>query len=145
MSPGVIDLDEVPFAAIARYDRGLFETNRDRFLRSWIAQPRARRLGVVRNGELAGWGLLRPVASGFKIGPLLANDVGTAGHLLDSLCALAGNAPVFLDIPEPNHAAMQMAIQRGMQPVFETARMYRGEAPGIDLDRVFGITTFELG
>jgi len=29
--------------------------------------------------------------------------------------------------------------------VFETARMYTGAAPPIDLDRVFGVSTFELG
>jgi len=29
--------------------------------------------------------------------------------------------------------------------VFETARMYTGPAPAIDLARIYGITTFELG
>ena len=32
-----------------------------------------------------------------------------------------------------------------MTQVFATARMYTGPAPSIDLDRVFGVTTFELG
>jgi hypothetical protein len=32
-----------------------------------------------------------------------------------------------------------------MTPMFETARMYRGRAPDLPLDRIFGITTFELG
>jgi GNAT superfamily N-acetyltransferase len=145
VSPQVIDLDEVPFAEIARYDNGVFESNRERFLRMWIAQPRAQRLGIVRNGSLAGWGLLRPLAAGYKIGPLLADDLAIAELLLDSLCALAGDAPVFLDIPEPNQAAMRLATRREMEPVFETARMYRGDAHQLDLDRVFGITTFELG
>ena len=30
-------------------------------------------------------------------------------------------------------------------PVFETARMYRGGQPQLPLDRVFGVTSFELG
>jgi hypothetical protein len=29
--------------------------------------------------------------------------------------------------------------------VFETARMYTGPIPPLRLDRVFGVTTFELG
>ena len=33
----------------------------------------------------------------------------------------------------------------GLTPVFETARMYRGPAPALPLERIFGITTFELG
>ena len=33
----------------------------------------------------------------------------------------------------------------GMSSVFETARMYAGPAPKVELDAVYGITTFELG
>jgi hypothetical protein len=29
--------------------------------------------------------------------------------------------------------------------VFETARMYKGSAPVLPLDNIFGVTTFELG
>lgn len=32
-----------------------------------------------------------------------------------------------------------------MTPVFVTVRMYRNGMPQIDLDRVFGVTTLELG
>ena len=32
-----------------------------------------------------------------------------------------------------------------MEPGFLTARMYAGPAPPIPVDRVFGVTTFELG
>jgi hypothetical protein len=32
-----------------------------------------------------------------------------------------------------------------MAPVFETARMYKGPAPELPIDRIFGLTTFELG
>jgi len=33
----------------------------------------------------------------------------------------------------------------GLTPVFETARMYTGAIPPLRLERVFGVTTFELG
>lgn len=33
----------------------------------------------------------------------------------------------------------------GLAPVFETARMYRGAMPRLPLERIFGITSFELG
>jgi hypothetical protein len=32
-----------------------------------------------------------------------------------------------------------------MTPVFSTRRMYRGPAPVLDLERVYGVTTLELG
>ena len=54
-------------------------------------------------------------------------------------------AQVFLDLPEPNQAAVQLAARFGLSPVFETARMYRGVQPDLPLTRTYGISTFELG
>jgi hypothetical protein len=48
-------------------------------------------------------------------------------------------------VPEPNREAVALAQARGLAPVFETARMYTGAVRPMRLDRVFGITTFELG
>jgi hypothetical protein len=143
--PEVVDLDTVPFALIAEYDRAVFEADRRRFLRFWVAQPEAIRLAVVREGRLVGWGLLRRCREGRKIGPLMADDASTAALLLDGLLAAAPGEPVFFDVPEPNPAAMRLAETRGMDSVFETARMYRGESPQIEIGKVWGITSFELG
>jgi len=44
-----------------------------------------------------------------------------------------------------NSEAVALAERHGMKVVFETARMYRGDRPALPLERVFGITTFELG
>jgi hypothetical protein len=52
---------------------------------------------------------------------------------------------VYLDIPEPNAEAIALAEMYGMQPAFETARMYRGRSPELPLGQIFGITSFELG
>ncbi len=142
---GLVDLDSVPFDVVARYDRDVFEVDRRRFLRVWLAQPDAVRLGIVRDGQLAGWGLMRPCVEGRKIGPLFADDQADAERLLDGFLAAAPGEPVFLDVPEPNAAANRAAQERGMEPVFETARMYAGPRPELSLDRVWGITTFELG
>ena len=142
---GVVDLDTIPFAQIAAYDRSVFEADRRRFLRAWIAQPDAVRLGVVRDGNLAGWGLLRPCAEGYKIGPLVADDEAASASLLDALMAARPGETIFLDVPHANADAVRMAEDRGMSVCFETARMYRGNAPSIDLAKVWGITSFELG
>jgi ribosomal protein S18 acetylase RimI-like enzyme len=142
---GVVDLDTVPFAAIARYDENVFEADRQSFLRAWIAQPGAVRLSIIRNGHLSGWGLLRPCDEGFKIGPLMADDRDAAERLLDGLCAAGAGQPVFIDVPETNVEAIAMVEERGMTPCFETARMYRGNAPHIAVNRIFGITSFEVG
>jgi hypothetical protein len=38
-----------------------------------------------------------------------------------------------------------LAQELGLTPVFETARMYTGAIPPLRLERVYGVTTFELG
>jgi len=52
---------------------------------------------------------------------------------------------VIIDVPEPNRAAFTLVERLSFTPAFETARMYTGPAPDIDRDRLFGVTSFELG
>ena len=99
----------------------------------------------MRDGRLAAWGVIRPCRQGFKIGPLVADDRAGAEIVFDALIADVGGGEVFLDVPEPNREAVALAQARGLAPVFETARMYTGAVRPMRLDRVFGITTFELG
>jgi hypothetical protein len=92
-----------------------------------------------------GYGVIRPCLEGAKVGPLVARDDQIAAALLAGLVAAAPSDPVFLDVPEPNDAALALARHVGMAPVFETARMYTRQAPDLVLSNVFGVTTFELG
>jgi predicted N-acetyltransferase YhbS len=130
--------------AILAYDRQFFPGDRERFLRAWIAPPH-RTLACVEDGRLLGYGTLRACREGHKVGPLFADEPAVADALLSGLAAPWPGEPVFLDVPEPNADAVALARRRGMTPIFETARMYRGKAPELPLDRIFGITTFELG
>jgi len=57
----------------------------------------------------------------------------------------AAGGQVFLDVPQPNDAALALATAHGFAPVFETARMYSGPIRPVSLQRVYGVTTFELG
>ncbi len=69
-----------------------------------------------------------------------------AETLLDAALGQAPvGAPVYLDAPEVNAAAMSIASGRQMRQVFATARMYNLRQPPLPLDRIFGVTTFELG
>jgi hypothetical protein len=68
-----------------------------------------------------------------------------AGALAAATIGAVETNEIFLDVPEPNAAAVRLAEQLGLSPVFETARMYRGAAPEMDLSRIFGVTSFELG
>lgn len=142
----VIELAGFPFQAVAAYDRVFFPEDRTRFLESWIRQPGCRALGVLQEGRLSGYGVLRRCRSGYKIGPLFADSPDQAETLLVSLQAgIEAGEPLVLDTPEINEGALALAEQHGMRPVFETARMYKQEIPDLPLDRVFGVTSFEVG
>jgi hypothetical protein len=139
-------LAQVPFDELLRYDTAFFPEPREVFLRHWIAQRGSVALGIQRNGGLTGYGVVRPCREAFKIGPLFADDAELAERLLRALVAtLPAGARVQLDIPAVNPAAVALVAAHGLAPVFQTARMYTAAAPRLALERLYGVTTFELG
>jgi GNAT superfamily N-acetyltransferase len=142
---GVIALTEVPLATVEAYDATVFPAPRPAFLRAWIGAPGHVGRALVRDGRLVGWGVIRPCRKGHKIGPLVADDRATAEAVLSALLAGVGGGEIFLDVPSINRDAIALAQDLGLAPVFETARMYTGAIPPLRLERVFGVTTFELG
>jgi GNAT superfamily N-acetyltransferase len=142
---GVVALADVPFAAVAASDAQVFPAPRESFLRAWIGADGHAGRALIRGGALAAWGVIRPCRAGHKVGPLVADDRAAAETVFDALVAAVGGGEVFLDVPEPNRDAVALARARGLAPVFETARMYTGPVRAVALDRVFGVTTFELG
>jgi ribosomal protein S18 acetylase RimI-like enzyme len=142
---GVVEASAVPFQRLVDYDGQLFSAARPRFLARWLDQPEGAALAVLEGERLRGYGVLRACRSGYKIGPLFADDATIADNLFRALAARAPGEAVFLDVPEPNEPAMALAARHGMTSAFETARMYTKAPPAIPVDRVFGVTSFELG
>jgi hypothetical protein len=83
---------------------------------------------------------------GYKIGPLFSENFIIAELLFKRLCASVEKAAcIYLDIPEINNEALQLAEKYSMKKVFRTARMYAGEFPALPIDKIYGVSTFELG
>ena len=141
----IVPLKEIPFAALEADDARVFPAPRAAFLRAWIGAPGHIGRALVRDGNLAAWGVIRPCRRGHKIGPLVADDRAAAEAVLAALIAASGAEDVFLDVPSLNGDALALAQDLGLAPVFETARMYTGAIRPLLLERVFGVTTFELG
>lgn len=145
MPPGLHPLSQTPFEEVLAFDAQCFPAGREAFLRAWLSLPGHVALGVTRGGRLAGYGVVRPCGTGAKIGPLFADDEAAAHSLLHGLLASAPAGPVYFDTPASNPAAVRLAEAHGMRVVFQTGRMYLGDAPEYDLSREFGVTSFELG
>ena len=142
---GTVELKTVPFEKLVAYDQEFFPAERKQFLRLWIKQPNSAALGVVREGHIVGYGVVRQSDTGFRIGPLNADDEQIAEQLLLALLAFVDDAPVFLDVPDANSDAIKLAQRYRMKPVSETARMYNKEIPNLPINRVFSVTSVEVG
>ena len=141
---GVLRLDEVPFAEILRLDRQCFPAGRESFMRAWINAP-----------GISGYGRHGPRTAGRIRGSSAPAPRGTRSvrswpttRTWPEPCSRPWAAAVpgqrfFLDVIEPN--AQAVALARSMPGVFTTVRMYAGGVPDADTDRIFGVTSFELG
>ncbi|MFI1654622.1 GNAT family N-acetyltransferase [Streptomyces sp. NPDC020472] len=145
---GLVAAERIDPAALAAYDGVCHHADRPRFLSTWLTTPGHRALARVTDGRLTGYGVVRPAEDEARVGPLFADTPADAAALLDGLAAEArefGAARVAVDMPEANPAAARLAQDRGLEPTFETARMYTGPVRPVTRERVFGVTTLELG
>ncbi len=143
---GLVELSSVPFEQLLAFDAAVFGCERERFLRAWIDRPAPRALACIDGGRLSGYGVLRPCHAGMKVGPLFADDPEVADTLLTGLLAVAGpGSEVFIDMPAANPHAAELHEGRALEASFETVRMYLNGRPREDVQRVYGVTTFEFG
>lgn len=146
LSPNIIPLSSIPFKELYEYDKLFFPDDRKDFLKCWINQPESSSLAIKQNGELNGYGVIRTCRNGYKIGPLFADNAELAEKLFTALTAsVPEGSQIFIDTPEVNREAVDMAKRYDMNISFETARMYRGEFPNLPVDKIFSVTSFELG
>jgi hypothetical protein len=123
----------------------MFPAPRSGFLRVWIDQPDSYACAVLEDGELKGYGVIRKCWTGYKVGPLFADDKDIAKKIFKALRASAPKENIYLDVPQTNRAAMEIAKKYNMTVMFKTIRMYSQKEPDIELDKVYGVTSFELG
>ncbi len=143
--PNVSDFKSQDLAAMLDFDLQCFGVNRKKFLIPWLEQPSGKAIKYQINNELMGFAVMRKCHSGFKIGPLFADDFAVAEALYKQCLTIGTGEPVFLDIPVVNDNAMKLVKKYQARYVFECARMYLGTPPASNLPKVFGITSFELG
>lgn len=143
---GIVDLSTVSFEMVNSYDAAIFPARRDTFLKNWIVQAGSISLGFLKGGVVKGYGVMRPCRIGFKIGPLFADSADIARRLFSAMRGkVSMQTSIFFDIPDISPAARALAEDHAMKPVFETGRMYTGKMPAVPWEKIFGITSFELG
>ncbi|MEN6645500.1 MAG: GNAT family N-acetyltransferase [Armatimonadia bacterium] len=140
-----LTLEDLP--QMAAFDRPIFGADRSRVLRRALVEPTMLVAGsFADSGELEGYVALRPGAKAMYLGPWIAHQPETAQRLWDWALAVAGDAPLFVDImgPNPNVSAIVQASEFEKQR--HLIRMYRGEnvSPG-QPELQYGIFGPEIG
>lgn len=156
------------FGAILQYDTKIFLTERANFLNYWLTTPTTNATNTttatattatsttttsthcsyvyIENNVVRGYGTIRKCHTGYKIAPLFADSLEIADILFRTLSSTVNGEVISIDIPEPNSSYTTVLVEQyKLAPVFETYRMYRGEALGLCLNKIYGITSFELG
>ncbi|MFC3322724.1 GNAT family N-acetyltransferase [Mesorhizobium cantuariense] len=129
---------------IIAYDTLCFPAPRRAFLQRWLQAPH-HGLAAISSHGTTGYAVARPCRSGFKIGPLFADDMAIALQLLDGLAGACEGGDLHIDVPATKLDFIAALDAAGFAPTFTTTRMYKGLAPKLGLRRLFGVTTLELG
>lgn len=130
---------------ILNYDKECFGFERSNFMLSWLEMPEVKAFKYYDENKLKGFVIVRKANKGFKICPLFADDFNIADELYKAASNSVKGNLIYLDIPIINDDAKKLAEKHNMKYVFECARMYYGTPPEVPLNKIFGITTFELG
>ena len=141
----ISSISDEDIESILTYDKQCFGFSRPQFMKPWLKLPDNKTFKYVENGNFNGFAIVRKANKGFKVCPLFAGNEMIAEELYKACLNLVVGEQLYMDIPVINKGAENIIKKYNATYVFECARMYYGKPPDIDIDKVFGITTFELG
>lgn len=142
----ISEIKKEDFKSLVKYDSNYFGYERKEFLMNWINLPESKSFKFLsRDNHLLGYAQLRKATLGYKIGPLFADHYKAAESLYRTCLNAAIGEKVYLDIPVINKNAVQLMKQHNAKYTFECARMYYGKAPEVNINNIYGVTSFELG
>ncbi|MFM7084673.1 MAG: GNAT family N-acetyltransferase [Hyphomicrobium sp.] len=133
------------FDEIDKFDRVYVPAPRSSFLRDWMSQPGSYVVGARDRDRLVGYGIARPCRVGFKIGPLFAETDACAKKILLTLLDFIKGEQVQMDIPEGNTSSIRFVFELGLKETFGCMRLYYRQAPKIQLQHIYAVTSLEFG
>lgn len=145
MNSAISEVTDAHIPAILNYDLQCFSAPRKAFLSAWLMQQHGRAVCVLEDGVVKGYAVRRQCQEGYKVGPLFADSPAIAADIFHALQQDIQGEIIILDVPENNSDAVRLAETEKMEVVFATSRMYQKGLPKTNSNKIFGITTFELG
>lgn len=135
---------------ICKYDREIFSASREKILLTALRYPDIKGLFFQDDNIIKGYGLIRPCISGFRVGPLLADNLEVARCILVELLEYSGSKNVIIDIPDTNEdgQALMIEFNANRDEQFDTIAMLKSGSfikykP--DMRKNYGIFSLEIG
>ncbi|PHM44635.1 acetyltransferase [Xenorhabdus mauleonii] len=132
---------------ITDYDAIFFPTSRKRFLQNWLFSAGHKSHVKFDNGEITGYGVIRPAPQGYKIGPLAATTPDDAQDLFDSLTAdlnPTDNISIFV----PDYASEKFTSSlryKGLSSQFHVVYMHKGSIYKNMNEIIYSPANLEMG
>ena len=145
-TPGVEEMTPAHFDAVCALDAEAFGADRSRVLARLRTDEGTRGYVELADGELDGYGFVRPGATAGYFGPWVARQAVVATRLLDRVIGDYAGSRLFVDINLRNPQVPCIARLRRFERQRHLIRMFVGENadPGAP-ELVYGIAGPEIG
>jgi GNAT superfamily N-acetyltransferase len=161
----ITNASDVPIEQLYTLEERYNGWNRPVFVSEWIkfhsnnAHHGRFSVAVMENGQVLGYGCVRPAITSFRVGPLFAESPDVAKAILYKLAKLTSEAlaqpdntiapsvknTIDIDVAAINPQAIAMFNELDMPNTFTTLRMWKGRQPEIDANGIFAVTSVEVG
>lgn len=136
------------------YDTKVFGCARPNYIKGLCMKPSTVTIVSETNNEIDGYGIMservpakeEPNKS-YRIGPLYADTADSASKVLEALLQSVPKTPstIFLESPETNKQAAELLTKFGFQKYLSMPKMYKGEPPKHDEDKIFSYSSVAFG
>jgi hypothetical protein len=124
------------------------ELEREQFMEKFLvlAKKSVTFACLDQDGNLVGYGHMRPATDGYRLGPIGANSVDIAEFIYRNLAVYVpdNDANLYTDVIGANTWIMEMLAKLDMKMVFPCARMCTGPHPETYTMKNVAVASWEL-
>lgn len=135
---------------VSHYDKKIFSASRQIVFSEMLTHENIKGFVIQNDNHVMGFGFIRPCIKGYRIGPLMAEDINTAKSLITALVNSVNNRLIIIDSPAVNNERERLMKDLGFSRVEEsdTIAMISGPLPCNfldNIDRYYAIFSLEIG
>ncbi|MGJ0624322.1 GNAT family N-acetyltransferase [Xenorhabdus bovienii] len=133
--------------AIIHYDALYFPTSRKRFLKEWLFADGHTAYVKLVNGNIYGYGVIRPAPYSYRIDPLVATTPMDAEELFNTLTAhLSLTDQISISVPENiNESFSSFLHKKAFYEQLRFTHMHKGTALKASSNNIYALAGLELG